>query len=150
MSNIQDFIKKVLEKYDENVKENIDYIDNTSVLGKKNKIIINDVEFDCEQLAIFEPISKVWCWCWSIPSCTVKDIVIVRGLLDYGIELEYSDEKEYIFFIKTLLINSRHYISNHFLLDILLAISSSLIKSRCKFIYPMKKKDGSTLYLLIK
>jgi hypothetical protein len=152
MSNIQDFIKKVLIKYDEIVNENIDYInsDDVSINPTTNQIKINDKEFEYEELAVFEPKSKVWFWCWSIPVASPNDIVIAHGLLNYGIELQYMDEKEYIFFIKTLLINSRHYISNCFLLDILLAISSSLIKSKCKFIYPKRKKDGSTLYLLIK
>lgn len=150
MSNFQDFIKKILEKYDECVKENIDYINSSSVIEILNKIKINGKEFKYEELAIFEPKSRVWFWCWSTPSTSPNDIVIARGLLEYGIELQYTDEKEYIFFIKTLLINSRHYISNSFLLEILLAISSSLIKSKCKFIYPKKRKDGSVLYLLIK
>jgi len=156
MSNISDFFKKKLENYDNNVKENMDYIKNiasySNINLKLNRIIINKTEFDYEYLGSFELKSKVWLWSWSMPSYESKDIEIARNLLMYGMEIQTDDldENGPMFFLKTLLINSRHYIKNSFSLDILLAISLSLIKSRCKFIYPYEIKNGSIIFLLIK
>lgn len=152
MSNIKDFFKKTLANYDENIKEYNDFINSKdiSIIDASNTIKINGKEFNYENLGIFEPKSKVWLWSWSIPSYKSKDIQISRSLLEYGIEIEYTDTGELVFFLKTLLINSRHYIQNKFLLDLLLALSLSLIKSKCKFIYPRKRKDNSIDFLLIK
>ena len=108
-------------------------------------------------MGIFYNKTKIWMWGWMLHH--EKGAPISEGLLKYGLKIDsrmVSDRPEFLF-IKTQLINSRIMLDSNINLEILLALSSYLIKDKCIFVCPYKQiinkddpEDYIIRYLIIK
>lgn len=138
--NIRDIIVNALSNYDKIKENNAKLLRNAKyfkirrkqddpfaviTLFDKNRNKIN--MFRCEIIAIYEPIGDIWAWSWAIPEIPKVYSTLSRRMLNYGLNMP-NDTRS--FFIKTELINSRIKISDPIQIDIHLAISSYLTKSK--------------------
>ena len=163
--NIQQFIKTVLNNYDNNKKLYFNLINSEdfkiSDLYQNKTITIYSTDdnkqhvFDYELLGYFDTSSKIWVWGWSIADMDRDKIGTSTYLLNYGIDLDTTDTKEH-YFIKSLLVNSRILLEEDISLEINIAICTYILRNKCKFIYPRKrytnndKNNYNIFYFLIK
>jgi hypothetical protein len=143
-----DFIKKSLDHFDNQNLKNIKLINNENLL--KDKIVFNDQILGC-----YYYDTNTYMWGWLLPFLNLSETKISRELLNYGLSLDPISNNVNHFFLKSLLVNSRIYVNNDFELDLLLSISSYLLKNKIDFIYPKHFKDNNnkllfTSYFLIK
>ena len=171
LSNLNNFIKNALDYYDNtNIKyfkyinyksnDNEDHIKNlrnSKLEGINNNIIIFNINNNIktsnfELLGIFDNINHIWIWSWVLPDIPKHFINIVINLLEYGLKINVTNNTQ-LFFIKTLLTNSRILIESYIELENNLAIILYLLKNKILFIYKDKKKDKNyniTFFYLIK
>ena len=130
-------IKEALEYYDDNqfkleeLNRKIKYI--KFVESEKdfehNEIFLYDYDANkldkarYEYIGTFDSSTSIWSWAWAIPTMKKKNTTILRKILNYGIELEPTNN-----FLKTELITSRFRVTNKIQLDIYSAIVSYLSK----------------------
>ena len=154
-------IRISLEKYDFICKKYEKFINHDNIL------IENDVkitfkfddyfdEYSCEFLGYFDNQNLIWIYSWVLPNYDLNKTKISRELLEYGLKLEPDSNTDEHFMIKSLLVNSRIQIEESIQLDINLALYTSLLRDKIKFIYPKilyldeSKKNFITFYYLIK
>lgn len=109
-SNIKDLDHDVMHFYDSNFKELF-----------KSKF---------ERIGIFDKVSGIWIWGWSVSHFKKNETNIIRKILHYGTELNQDS-----IFLKTELTTSRFKISNRVQLDLHCAIASYLSKKPIVFKY---------------
>jgi len=161
VESLSQTIKMAIEKYDTICFKYKDYIYNKNVQFENNDDIIkfnfdDKIEkFDCELLGYFDNQNNIWIYSWVL-NRNLSHTKISRELLEYGLKLEQDSNTDEHFLIKSLLVNSRIQINESLQLDINLAIYTSLLRDKIKFIYPHinylddSKKNFITFYLLIK
>jgi hypothetical protein len=158
---LKNLIKKAFKNYD---------IINNKTFGNKNDIIetiLNkdntnveikykdkNVNYDVELLGIFDESTNIWIWSWNISHDNKKIGEITRELINYGLDITYTEKESDKIYIKSILTTSRIYIKNNLNLSILLSISTYLIKNKIKgfyyFSYPKNRTENIILYLLLK
>jgi len=79
-----------------------------------------------ENIGIFKQKNSIWQWGWSMNSINNNQNFISRNILSYSFKLKSEIPSE--FFLKSILLDSKHKIKNKLQLDILLALSSYLSK----------------------
>ena len=162
IESLSQTIKMALEKYDNINNKYNKYIDNTNfkieVTSPNITFYFDDYnqEFDYEILGYYDNQNKIWIWSWLIGEFESYKTETSRQLLEYGLKLEPRTNTDDHYYIKSLLVNSRIQIQESIQLEINLAIYSSLMREKIKFIFPRKKiidetnKTYITLYYLIK
>ena len=130
-------VKEALEYYDlnqnliEDLTQKISYIEyvDSEKDFEHNKIILYDsnqneiLQSKYEYIGTYDSNTLIWSWAWSIPTMKKKNTTILRKILNYGVELEPTQN-----FLKTELITSRFRVTNKIQLDIYSAIVSYLSK----------------------
>ena len=109
--------------------------------------------FEYEFLGYFDNQNHIWIWSWVFPRSNMKETKISRELLEYGLKLEPESNTHDHFMIKSLLVNSRIQIEESIQLEINLAIYTSLLRDKIKFIFPyiiQLDKSFITIYYVIK
>ena len=162
-NHITDLIKKSLiyfdnqnNKYNKFLKNTKIHINEKKILNiKDDKNIDDSLKFETEILGIFNHQPNVFLWSWSLPYLATNETKISKELLNYGLKLEPSSNTVSHFFLKSLLVNARNYIESDFDLDLILALSSYILKEKYSFIYPTntynkEKKIIITTYFLVK
>ena len=161
VESLSQTIKLAIEKYDNICKKYNKYIKNTNVsIINDEKFIFKfddyEDEFDCEFLGYFDNQNLIWIYSWVLTNIDSIKTKISRELLEYGLKLEPSSNTDEHFMIKSLLVNSRIQIEESIQLDINLALYTSLLRDKIKFIYPRKvlldefNENFITYYYLIK
>jgi hypothetical protein len=161
VESLSQTIKLALEKYDNICVNYHDYIINNNVfIETKDKIIFNfdnrKETFDYELLGYFDNQNLIWIYSWVLPNIDLETTKISRELLEYGLKLEPDSNTDEHFMIKSLLLNSRIQIDELIQLEINLALYTSLLRDKIKFIYPYSvsldelNKNFLTFYYLIK
>ena len=145
-------IKMALEKYDTTCKIYEKYINNNNISIKNDLEITfnfdnNSDEFNCEILGYFDNQNLIWIYSWVLSNVDLKKTKFSRELLDYGLKLEPDSNTDENFMIKSLLVNSRIQIQESIQLDINLAIYTSLLRDKIKFIYPRRTQLDETNYI---
>lgn len=130
-------VKEALEYFDSNQYKQeelvrklryIEFIDSDKDF-EHNQIILYDDRFNkldktrYEYIGSYDSTTMIWSWAWAIPSMKKKNTTILRKILNYGVELEPTNN-----FLKTELITSRFRVTNKIQLDIYSAIVSYLSK----------------------
>lgn len=167
-NHIIELIKKSLKHFDTQNNKYSKFLKNTKfthpLLNVNDKKILNKIDgneidntliFNNEILGIFSHQTNVFLWSWSLPYLGINDTIISKELLNYGLKLEPVSNNVSHFFLKSLLVNARNYIENDFDLELILAISSYILKDKYNFIYPVNtynkdKKIIITTYFLVK
>ena len=164
-NHIIDLIKKSLIHFDNQNKKYNKYLKNTIINASNVSTKITNintgedvdsmVRFEREILGIFNHQTNVFIWSWSLPYLGMDETIISKKLLYYGLKLVPNSNTVSHYYIKTLLINARNYIESDFDLDLILAISSYILKDNYSFIYPKKiyntqKEIIMTSFTLIK
>lgn len=158
--NIEQFIKTVLNYYDNTKQKYFNLINSEDFKFDKNfdrdtTITIYSTDdkkkhiFDYELLGLFDVTTKIWVWGWTMSDLNKNLISSCTYLLNYGIDIDTTDTKEH-FFIKSLLVNSRILLEEDISLDINIAICSYILKNKCKFILPRKiyiNNDKNNYYI---
>jgi hypothetical protein len=160
--NISDLIKNSLDYYDnQNIKYN-KYLPLNSILLNNEKTIINkkdnniSVKINYEVLGVFDYNTKIFIWGWVLPYLNSNETKISRELLNYGLNINPSSSTPDHFYLKSLLVNSRINIDTDFDINLIIALSSYLLKNKFSFIFPdtiTKKEDNDyflTTYYMIK
>lgn len=162
VESLSQMIKMALENYDLICKKYDKYITNKNIIlfmenaQIKFKFDDYDEDLNCECLGYFDNQNKIWIYSWLLTTFDLKSTKISRELLEYGLKLEPDSNTDEHFMIKSLLVNSRIQIEESLQLDINLAIYTSLLRDKIKFIYPKieyldeSKKNFITVYYLIK
>lgn len=156
---LKNLIKKAFKNYyninnkllqDKIITTNINK-DNTKIEVKYKDEIIN---YDAELLGIFDETTNIWIWSWNISYENKKIGEITKELINYGLDITYTDKESDKIYIKSILTTSRLYINNQLNLSILLAITTYLIKNKIKGFYqksyPKNRKDNLVLYYIVK
>lgn len=160
-------IKKALEYYD-NMKNKFNQKFKKSGRFNAIKSVISfdeDNIFNYEFLGVFDTNTKVWIWAYALPILKNELKKESENLHLYALKQninsvekeKYSDDFSDLasrisllnFYFKTVLGNSRILINNDLEIDILLGISSYLLKDRIKYIYS-EEEDGIINYYLLK
>jgi hypothetical protein len=130
-------VKEALEYFDSNQYKQdiivkrlkyIEFIDSEKDF-EHNQIVLYDDKFNkldkakYEYIGSYDSTTMIWSWAWAIPSMKKKNTTIIRKILNYGVELEPTNN-----FLKTELITSRFRVTNKIQLDIYSAIVSYLSK----------------------
>jgi hypothetical protein len=118
-SNIEDLNKKL--KYIEFIDSEKDFEHNQIILYDENFKKIETCKY--EYIGTYDSSTLIWSWAWAIPTMKKKNTTILKKILNYGIELEPTNN-----FLKTELITSRFRVTNKIQLDIYSAIVSYLSK----------------------
>jgi hypothetical protein len=130
-------LKEALEYFDTNqyklvdINNKIRYIEfiESDKDFEHNEIVLYDEDFNkiniskYEYIGTYDSTTSIWSWAWSIPTMKKKNTTIIRKILNYGVELEPTNN-----FLKTELITSRFRVTNKIQLDIYSAIVSYLSK----------------------
>jgi hypothetical protein len=130
-------VKEALDYFDTNQDKIIDLINKTYYINvnitqnnfEHNTINLYDINENIietakyEFIGIYDTRTTLWTWAWAVPSFTKKTTIILRKILNYGVELESKND-----FLKTELITSRFRITNKIQIDIFSAIVSYLSK----------------------
>lgn len=135
---ISDFMKKSLDYFDVQNNKYETFLSGKYIMNNKQfieKDTNNIININYEILGIFQHETNVFIWGWLIPYYSIDEIKITRELLDYGLRLDPKSNTLDHFYLKTLLVNSRINIKNDIELDLILAISSYLLKDKIKFIF---------------
>ena len=98
-----------------------------------NKKLLLDSGF--ENIGVFKQKNSIWQWGWSMNSINNNQNFISRNILSYSFKLKSDIPSE--FFLKSMLLDSKHKIKNKLQLEILLALSSYLSKFHFIFKLPI-------------
>lgn len=160
---LKNLIKKAFKNYDTinnktlGNKNDIDIIEtNINKDNTKIEIIYKDetIEYDAELLGIFDESTNIWIWSWNISHDNKKIGEITKELINYGLDITYTEKESDKIYIKSVLTTSRLYINNQLNLSILLAITTYLIKNKIKGFYqksyPKNRQDNLVLYYIMK
>jgi len=139
---ITEFIKQRLNYLDESnnkfkhlIKispENVNqYNDTQTIIFKEKDIEI--YEGKSTTLGTFDLNTKIWLWAWVSPYFTSKETKHSKDILEYGLKLEPDSNSIIHFYLKNHLVSSRLYFDTDIALDVHLAISLYITKT--KFIY---------------
>jgi hypothetical protein len=145
--DITEFIKQRLNYLDESnnkfkhlIKispENVDqYNDTQTIIFKEKDIFL--YEGKSTTLGTFDLNTKIWLWAWVSPYFTSKETKHSKDILEYGLKLEPDSNSIIHFYLKNHLVSSRIYFDTDIALDVHLAISLYITKT--KFIYPKYDK----------
>ena len=93
-------------------------------LFDSNKNLLFESAF--ENIGIFKQKNSIWQWGWSMNCINNNQNFISRNILLYSFKLKSDIPSE--FFLKSILLDSKHKIKNKLQLEILLALSSYLSK----------------------
>jgi hypothetical protein len=155
-----EFINMSLEYYDNQISKYHEYwalnpyIDNEKGFIDFSKNDKLEKKEQYEILGVLDKKENVFIWSWLFPVIESKFTIISRNLLNYALSLEPKSNTYEHYFLKTSLLNSRIFIENSEQLDILLSISSFLIKNKSKFIIPIdveiSKSNFLTIFYIIK
>ena len=144
-NHIIDLIKKSLIHFDNQNKKYNKFLKDCELNFETNQIInmktgkeMNDIQFTTEVLGVINYPSNVFIWSWSLPYLGMSQTKISKELLNYGLTLVPNSNTISHYYIKSLLINARNYIESDFDLDLILAISSYILKDKYSFIFPIK------------
>ena len=162
-------IKKALEYYDiMTEKFNKNFKNPGTFHSVKREIILDDEHFNYEFLGVFDTNSSVWIWAYAIPTMPnnlkkeseelhlygLKQNIHLDPVENNEFNVEFTNLDSNIsllnFYKKTILCNSRILINNDLEIDIILAISSYLLKDRIKYIYKSEEESGLVNYYLLK
>jgi len=116
---LDELIRKL--KYIEFIESEKDFEHNQIVLYDDNFNKLDKTKY--EYIGTYDSSTLIWSWAWAIPTMKKKNTTILRKILNYGIELEPTNN-----FLKTELITSRFRVTNKIQLDIYSAIVSYLSK----------------------
>jgi len=131
-------IKTAMEEYDIyeykiiNFLKKIDYLkfENNKNLTPRVKFFDSNknliLESGFENIGIYKQKNNIWQWGWSMNAINNNQNFISRNILSYSFKLKSDIPSE--FFLKSILLDSKHKIKNKLQLDILLALSSYLSK----------------------
>ncbi len=156
IESLSQTVKKAIEHYDNKKLMYEKYINTQNVKFDEftNEItFITDDEstktFNYEILGYFDNQTNIWIWGWLLSDLKMDLTRLCRELLDYGLKLEPSSNSYEHFMIKGLLVNSRIQIEEDVQLDVNIAIYTSLIRDKIKFIYRRKRyiDDTKTKYV---
>lgn len=151
-----DFIIKAFNHYD---KQNTKYAYHSEELVTKpltndedNTRIVNKsyLKSYAQVLGIFHEPTNVFIWAWALPHSKIEDTTIVNELLRYGLTITPESNNPDHYLIKSLLVNSRIYVDIDFNLDLLLAISSYILKDKCDFISRQLYNKTFSIYHIYK
>lgn len=94
-----------------------------------------------EIIGIYENTSKTWSWAWSIPKLKKNITYISRQILNYGLDLDVSEQNS--LFLKSELITGRFRITSDIQLDLHASIASYISKQPIvyKFIFHRDSAD---------
>ena len=111
---------------------------NEIVITNNSRTISNN--FPYEILAIFNEETHIWTWSWANYNINSELTIIAKELLNYGLKIEHNNNNINMeqLFIKSLLVNSKILIKDDIELTINLAVISSLLKNKIKFIHELK------------
>ena len=127
-------------KYFSLIKNNIDTEHSKIKFYDENKTEIFESRY--EVIGIYYNYSNAWIWGWSIARLNKNDVIIVKKLLNYGLDMTPSPDTS---FLKTELITSRFRIIDKTQLDIHTALASYIAKIpmifKHKFIPELSFKD---------
>jgi hypothetical protein len=150
--DITEFIKQRLNYLDEsnNKFKHLIKISSDNVIQNEvdQTIIFKDKDIEIYKgkittLGSFDLNTKIWLWAWVTPYFTSKQTKHSRDILEYGLKLEPDSNSLIHFYLKNHIISSRIYFDTDIALDVHLAISLYIAKT--KFIYP---KYDKTLNLI--
>ena len=130
-------VKEALEYFDSNQYKQdeivrklkyIEFIDSEKDFEHNHIVLYDDVfnrldKTKYEYIGTYDSTTMIWSWAWAIPTMKKKNTTILRKILNYGIELEPTNN-----FLKTELITSRFRVTNKIQLDIYSVIVSYLSK----------------------
>lgn len=162
IESLSQTIKKSLENFDNQNLKYIDYIknENFKIDEHTDDITFNFNDYSktlqYEILGYFDNQSNIWIWGWLLGDLESQFTKASRELLEYGLKLEPKSNSYDHFMIKALLVNSRIHIEESIQLDINIAIYSSLMRNKIKFIFPRiryldeSKTKFVTFYYLVK
>jgi len=160
MKIYNDFIKTIFDYYDNQTYNNIILFDHNKIKKKTIMDITNNIiniynnnndllhTGHYEILGFLDKKKNLWNWSWLIPSISNEFTKLTIYLHNYGIKLDNSDTNEH-YFIKPILSNSRLIIKNNIEQDLILAVSSYLLRDKIKFIYLFEEKNKITYYLIL-
>tara|TARA_Y100000389_G_C17310358_1_gene437660 strand:+ start:382 stop:894 length:513 start_codon:yes stop_codon:yes gene_type:complete len=149
-NSLKSIIPIALEYYDTKREKYNKYFSNdykVNFLDDKNKTVTFynkktkkiELKGTYDEIGYFYNKLKIWYWAWVHLQ---RDSKIAKEILNYGLKIELKNEKisEIYYYIKNQLINSRTIIRHNLDLEILLAISTYLVKDKFDFIYKMKEE----------
>ena len=160
MNIYNDFVKTILDYYDNKTYSNDILYDRNHIKKKTNIKINNDIiniynkdnellyEGIYEILGCLDKNKNLWSWSWLIPSINNNFTKLTIYLHNYGLKLDNSDTSEH-YFLKPLLSNSQLIIKNSIEQDINISVCTYLLRDKIKFIYPLEEKNIITYYLII-
>lgn len=160
MKIYNDFIKTIFDYYDNQTYNNFILFDHNKIKKKTIMDITNNIiniynnnndllhTGNYEILGFLDKKKNLWNWSWLIPSISNEFTKLTIYLHNYGIKLDNSDTNEH-YFIKPILSNSRLIIKNNIEQDLILAVSSYLLRDKIKFIYLFEEKNKITYYLIL-
>lgn len=160
MKIYNDFIKTIFDYYDNQTYNNTILFDHNKIKKKTIMDITNNIiniynnnndllhTGNYEILGFLDKKKNLWNWSWLIPSISNEFTKLTIYLHNYGIKLDNSDTNEH-YFIKPILSNSRLIIKNNIEQDLILAVSSYLLRDKIKFIYLFEEKNKITYYLIL-
>ena len=160
MKIYNDFIRTIFDYYDNQTYNNTILFDHNKIKKKTIMDITNNIiniynnnndllhTGHYEILGFLDKKKNLWNWSWLIPSISNEFTKLTIYLHNYGIKLDNSDTNEH-YFIKPILSNSRLIIKNNIEQDLILAVSSYLLRDKIKFIYLFEEKNKITYYLIL-
>jgi len=98
-------------------------------------------KYDFEVFGLYSNISKVFSWGWVLPNEMYGKTYLVKKLFDYAYQKNVVHKyQEVDFFLKVMLSNSRITINYQEQIDLILAISSFILKETDKFQFIISNK----------
>jgi len=156
-NDVLEFIKERLDFFDASNKKYYHLIksppENVSQNEKEQTILFKEKNIDVYQgkatiLGSFQLDTRIWVWAWVTPYFTLKQTKHSRDILNYGLNLEPDINSSIHFYLKNHFISSRIYFQTDIALDIHLALSLYITKT--KFMYSKLDKDLKTItYFLV-
>lgn len=153
--NVNDIINESLINYDStysiinHLKNRPHNFEKSKINFIRDKIIFIEprtgesfLETEVELLAMYHTEYKLWIWSWSMADLSEHENYLSKEILLYALKLE----KE-MYPIKSLLINSRMIVNDASQMDIILAISSNIIKQ--PYLFPIKNDMYIYYYILL-
>jgi len=150
-------VNKALENYDHHQKffryiESLDQYFYPSVT-KKSFLTLSDpltkeviFESEIQYLSVFYSKDFIWSWAWALSHFLKETSYLSRKLLNYGLDLT-SDTDPFI--LRHIMVSSRLLITDMFHIDIIVALSSYIL--RCPYIMGKKEfvNGGKEEYIIV-
>jgi hypothetical protein len=159
MTTFYDTLKDALLFYDKHSEENkilFKKVNNVIFLPKKDNIEYRSIElYDKDNTLItgykYEIIgahyvkNNAWVWAWAIPLLNKNVTNISRKILNYGLELDGSDNE----LLKIELITSRFFVEDVMQVDLYIALSAYLSKNSTVYPYRPEMLSPDIVWYLI-